>query len=1351
MADKPGKKSAEGGDGNDEFFNVGAPLHAVRPGYIKRPADDLLYSAIISGHYAHVIAPDRTGKSSLIAATSARLQHNGVKVAVLNLAQIGERDGGTDAGRWYYSIAYRLLRQFRLKVDLQNWWQDKSFLSNRQRLVEFYAEIVLQNIQDKVVVFVDEVQHVAGLTFAEQLLASIRAAYNARTTEPEFTRLTFVLIGECDPLDLAKEPQSSPFSISQEIRLGDFTRQDLNVFATELNLSPTDADEALDRVFYWTGGQPYLSQKLARCVAREQISDDIAGGVDRLATRQLAGRAALNSEPHLSHIHRVAISDRKKFEPLLTLYGRIRKGIEVEIDPEESLHRQLLAIGLVEANEQGTFQIRNRVYENVFTARWANENLPLRWRGPAIAAGVALLIIAIPFAYTQLLPKPYMRVMSTPALDIASVSDAYVNLRSFPGHADAAARMFRTILDDRARQATDKLAIQEVVRYAALLPEQPGFAESLSADFWDRQVNLAIKDERRDAALLASIESFIVSTPERRRRAATLVGDDYSLLLATIPAQQADGLVFNADNMQLSYYAGAQISQWSPADQGLQENDSWTISALEVSPMVRRVIVDREGVTSRIGLTVNVSHSRFDDIRMKLIAPSGRAVELVFAETASAANEEIRVSREQLAPLVGESLNGTWSLSIRDESTGVSGHLMGWKLSLNSQVVVESFERGLDIPDPVERPSENLWFSPDGRYAIARALQSDSARLWDLSYARAARTIAVSANERLLGLSANAEFLLTATQDTVNLWRTSNGRRAAVLDVGAAAADASLSTDGLHILTSYKGDLDTRFELWSIASGDVVAEFTIAGAPALVSIDAAANHIAVADYDRAVRIWNLRSGELRSQIDLEYQPSQISLSANGAALGVIHGEQGVSLWLTGQPAAPVLQEWGRNEWHMVFSPSGTRFLAGNHRQGYQVYRSQDGVPSGPLLDTGIRSGEGELLAFGGDENFVVAATTNDIARYWQIPATSVTVVDGSSTGAVPDHQILRESGNLITALGPGGERLAIADASGHVHIQQIEAHTGAIDSGAEDISFLGHRSAVVGLTFSADGSLVASAGADGSIRIWDAHSGLPRPFYGRASVSTIERMAFSPSGHQLAVLSGQRAWIMHAESGALLADIDLGELHTDLIFALDQQIYLGAESGTLRNLYADRTGNWHLRNVWQNDAAIRQLAVSPGRQQVVVVDANNQATLLDPADGRVGAAVLQLPDSVIDVAFSPSESRVLFNTPRWIHRALVSPGGLFWADAIRGPKAMAGSGMVFDVADESAANSDYASDAAGDRVLMLTRDTGLVELAELRFSYSDGPALIGTRTSLISHWTEKLRGPQAIGFVREGF
>ena len=107
-------------DTTGEFFSVGAPLHAVRAGYIRRRADDLLYEAIVAGRYAHVIAPHRSGKSSLIAATAVRLENNGFHVAVLDLEQICDRDAGTNAGHWYYCVAYRLLRQLRIRYDLQS-------------------------------------------------------------------------------------------------------------------------------------------------------------------------------------------------------------------------------------------------------------------------------------------------------------------------------------------------------------------------------------------------------------------------------------------------------------------------------------------------------------------------------------------------------------------------------------------------------------------------------------------------------------------------------------------------------------------------------------------------------------------------------------------------------------------------------------------------------------------------------------------------------------------------------------------------------------------------------------------------------------------------------------------------------------------------------------------------------------------------------------------------------------------------------------------------------------------------------------------------------------------------------
>lgn len=1335
MSEKPSDYArdyaSDGLDSTGEFFTIGAPLHAVRPGYIRRPADDQLYDAIIAGRYAHVIAPNRTGKSSLIAATSARLQNNGFRVATLDLAQISERDGGSDPGRWYYSFAYRLLRQLRLKIDLQNWWQDKSIVSNRQRLVEFYVEVILENISEPVVVFVDEIQSLRDKPFAEHLLASIREACNSRTTEPEFLRLTFVLAGECEPESLVTNPSLSPFAVSQEIRLGDFTRDDLDAFAMELNLSRSDAALALDRIYYWTSGHPYLSQKLARAVARERISGNIKEHVDRIALHQLANRAALQNEPHLSRVHRRVVSDRKNGEALLNLYGRLRKGIVTDYDPESRPQRILLAIGLVVADESGRLRVRNRLYRVVFTARWANENLPLHWRGPVIAVLIALAVTAVPFWYTQLLPRPYMRVLSSPTLELEAVNDAFVNLSSFPGHSDTALRLFRNHLQLRAGQAADVGTIRQVEQYARALPDSAGFAEELLADFWDARVDEALRTERRDEALVASLESLIVSTPERRRRAATLIGDDYSLLVGTVPSQDAERLVFEPESLLASFVSGSAVEQWAVAADEVQPRQQMTLLALEVTPLVRRLMVDRSGQVSRLGLTLNVGHARLDDLRVKLIAPSGRTAELVVDKAASSASDVIRFERSQLSPLVGEPLNGTWSLSIRDETGGVTGHLFGWELSLDSQVAVESFERGLDIPDPVARESDDIWLDPDGRYAIARARQSDSARIWDLGSGLAERTIAVPASEQVLGLTAGADFLVTQAQSALQLWRTADGRRYTSLDIGAGSSSLLLSGDRRHVLVVNRGDANTEFRLWSLDTGRIVSRLAVAGVPALVAIDGAGGRLAIADYDRAVRIWDLADDSLVAQIALNEQPTSITLSHTGDTLGVVHRDSGFSLWRTATPQEPLASERGAGNWILAFSPSGSRVVAGNSRQGFQVYRSADGRAAGPSLGSGLQAGAGSLLAFSRQENLVVTGDPRDRTRFWRAPPAPVAVAPQAAADAA-GHRLWRKAGDSVSAIAPGGEKLAIGDSQGHVHILHVNADEEELAAAGDEVSYLGHRSRVVALTFSGDGSLVASAGATGTVRIWDTDTGLPRPFHAGGTASTIDRIQFSPDASRLAVLSGARVWIMDVRDGQVLVDMELGERHADLAFAENDQLFLGGESGMLRLLASDRTGSWNLRNVWAGSAPFARLVVSDERQLLALVDVANVARLLNLRTGRIGSAELKLPDAVYDLAFSPGESRLLLRTARWLHRANVSPSGLTWLDAIRTPKVMPGSRMAFE------AGAPGRADPTANRVMLLTRDAGFAEVAVLDFTYETGPTLFGSHEELLAEWRGKL-------------
>jgi hypothetical protein len=140
------------------------------------------------------------------------------------------------------------------------------------------------------VVFIDETDAVRSLPFStDEFFAAIRECYNRRTREPAFRRLTFCLLGVASPTDLIRDTRMTPFNIGRRIELTDFTESEASVLAVGLEVGDADtpgrpAKEArrlLKRILHWTGGHPYLTQKLCQRVASEPGIHTPAG-VDRL-------------------------------------------------------------------------------------------------------------------------------------------------------------------------------------------------------------------------------------------------------------------------------------------------------------------------------------------------------------------------------------------------------------------------------------------------------------------------------------------------------------------------------------------------------------------------------------------------------------------------------------------------------------------------------------------------------------------------------------------------------------------------------------------------------------------------------------------------------------------------------------------------------------------------------------------------------------------------------------------------------------------------------------------------------------------------------------------------------------
>jgi hypothetical protein len=101
------------------------------------------------------------------------------------------------------------------------------------------------------------------LEFRDDFFAAIRAMSQARARDPIYNRLSFVLLGVATPNDLTRDTQHTLFTSGRRIVLYEFSYSQAAPLRQGLELHyPGQSDRILSRIFYWTNGHPYLTQKL---------------------------------------------------------------------------------------------------------------------------------------------------------------------------------------------------------------------------------------------------------------------------------------------------------------------------------------------------------------------------------------------------------------------------------------------------------------------------------------------------------------------------------------------------------------------------------------------------------------------------------------------------------------------------------------------------------------------------------------------------------------------------------------------------------------------------------------------------------------------------------------------------------------------------------------------------------------------------------------------------------------------------------------------------------------------------------------------------------------------------------
>ena len=219
--------------------------------------------------------------------TAEQLRQEGIRSVIIDLTQLGVQQ--VTAEQWYLGLLTLVEEQLELETDVLRWWQERTHLSFTQRMTQFFKEMLLTEVAERVVIFVDEIDSTLSLDFTDDFFAAIRYLYVARAQEPAFQRLSFVLIGVATPGDLIRDSKRTPFNVGQRVDLMDFTLKQAMPLAAGLNLSNPQAEQVMAWVLKWTGGHPYLTQRLCSALveswktgASEQYS---SADVERVVSR----------------------------------------------------------------------------------------------------------------------------------------------------------------------------------------------------------------------------------------------------------------------------------------------------------------------------------------------------------------------------------------------------------------------------------------------------------------------------------------------------------------------------------------------------------------------------------------------------------------------------------------------------------------------------------------------------------------------------------------------------------------------------------------------------------------------------------------------------------------------------------------------------------------------------------------------------------------------------------------------------------------------------------------------------------------------------------------------------------
>ncbi|MGB3200303.1 MAG: hypothetical protein WBA99_05345 [Nodosilinea sp.] len=392
---------------------------------------------------------------------------------------------------------------------------------------------------------------------------------------------------------------------------------------------------------------------------------------------------------------------------------------------------------------------------------------------------------------------------------------------------------------------------------------------------------------------------------------------------------------------------------------------------------------------------------------------------------------------------------------------------------------------------------------------LASGGQDHQVRLWDLDSGECLKILAEHTGiVTAVAFSPDGRLLASASGDqTVRIWEVATGECRQVLHGhGACVWSVVFHQDGQ---TLFSAGEDSAVRVWNLTTGvcrSVWQEHQ--GWIRAIALSPDGDTLASASFDHTIKLWDVDTGACLDTLTGHHKTvTSVAFSSNGQCLASASYDHTIKLWdMTTGTCSQTLQKHTNLVWAVAFHPQECLLASGGEDYTARLWELETGYCTKTLQGY---SNTIYAIALHSSQRLLASAHEDQTIKLFDVNSAAAHATELLTTQIDPFRVLRGHTGRVLSVdFSPTGHLLASAGTDRTIKLWNS-------DTGHLLQTLQGHQSWVWAIAFHPQEYLLASASYDQTVKLWDVATGECQQTL-QGHDSSVLVVAFSPDARWLA-------------------------------------------------------------------------------------------------------------------------------------------------------------------------------------------------------------------------------------------